>query len=387
MKLHKENITPSIARASLLNLSGKNEGDEKLRHTSSKELILRGSNSELSATEHSTSPRLEAQKVEHYKQALRLVNERLANEIESHMETHLDLEGLRDQMSDFDERERKANKQIDTLLSEMEVLKARQHSRENEFVRNIIKHQDFLQEERQKRFKVEKELHKALRKLAGVSKDVAKDKEESDDWERKHQLVIERNQSLEETVERLELANREYEDELQNLSTELEESKRVSEEMEQGKAAPPEDTLYQQKYEEERKGKLEATERLVEVTDKLEEAIEATRMHKEEIETKDVHCNFLQDQLSITEASLTEKESQLEDLKRKVAKMEEIHASSLDFMQVNEDIINELEQKEDELSKKKKIIEELEEELMQKDGANNLLRETIEMYKNRRNSF
>ena len=47
-------------------------------------------------------------------------------------------------------------------------------------------------------------------------------------------------------------------------------------------------------------------------------------------------------------------------------------------MQVNEDLINELEEKEDELNKKCGEVEALEQKLMEKDGIIQLLRETVE---------
>ena len=377
---HKENITPVVPRVALMNLRAK--PDKEMHFKSNKQLVLRTDENDLSTCTASSDAGvgLGTNDLGHYEEAMRLVSERLANEIEAHMETHLSLEDLRDKLMQFEEKECKHDKKVDTLRSEIDVLKAKHHTRENEFVANIMKHQSFLQEERQKRLQVERDLYKALRNLAMFKR---KGKE-NDGLAKQCQHLVEQNQSLEETLRKLTLVAKESEDEVRSLSKELDSKSSVttsknenSVDLEASSKAL-EEHMHELKDENSRlKSELSNT------TEQLEEALGATQMYKEEIETKDVHCTFLQDQLSLVEASLTDKEKELEELKGKVKKFGEVHSTSANFVQLNEDLINELEQKENELSEKKAAIDRLEEELMQKDGAINLLKERIEMYKSK----
>ncbi len=360
--IHKENITPAKAVPSPSPKKASNRAGPGtqlvLKEEHGEQLALGpmgGGGGALAAS-------LESDKIDHYEEAMRLLNERLEDEVASHMDTHLELEALKERALGFEEVEAKANKRVDALLSEMDVLRAKQHTRENEFVANIIKHQNFLQEERQKRFQVEKELHKALRRVTGLRREAGKETEEGRALEERCLVLAEENEGLRERLASVSLSARASEEKAEALSRDLSEAQREAEKRSQ------------EAFEALQREKEEALAKLAEVTERLEEAVEVGRVHKEEAETKDVHCTFLQDQLDLAEASLTEREEELEKLKQRAVNMEALRSESVDFVQVNEQVIHELEQKQE-------IVSRLEEELMQKDGTINLLKETFEMYK------
>ena len=208
----------------------------------------------------------------------RLLSERLESEIEAHMETHLALETVRDQLVDWEERCNTSDKRVESLHSEMRALKTERHQRETEFVANIKKHQTFLSEERQ------------------IESLLTKDRARAEDLE----------------------------------------SKKSQEAEPQSDDRTKSDPGASAGLEEE----------VGDLKQRLEEALEEARAHKEAAETKEAHCVFLQ--------------------------------------QVNEDIMAELEGKEEDMIKKQGEIDDLEQEVMQKEGTINFLRESLEVYKNKR---
>ncbi|QDZ21805.1 hypothetical protein HOP50_06g43460 [Chloropicon primus] len=351
---HKENLTPSKAegpRATPSPSPARAKTGRKKTTPAGQQLVLREQNEGALTERAEGGVQLRAAKEEgRYEESLRLLNERLSNEIETHMETHESLESLRDELEDSKGREREANKRVETLLSEMKAARAQQHHRESEFGINLMKHQTFLQEERMQRFQVEKDLHRVLRQ----------------------------NQSLQKTLKKLTCVAQEKEDKLACLSKELEESKgspAAGVAMMGARAeGPGHEELGQAPATDS--GSSVQEELLQHLREQLEEAAETAQIHQEDAEAKEMHCTFLQEQLSLAESSIVDKEREVEE--RCSAKLKDLEATSLNFMQVNEDLINELEGKEDELNRKNAEIEGLEQELMQKDGIINLLRETIE---------
>ena len=333
----KENVTPGKRGLPLVEL--------KTPRAEGKQLVLRENEADQSGGgggNLAVVPR--AERCAH---EVSLLNERLANEIEAHFETHLHLETLRDNLKDSEEREKEANRRIDTLLSEMKSRKTRQHHRESEFATNLTKHQDFLQDERLRRIQVERDLHKVLRQ----------------------------NHSLQKTLRDLTRVAKEKDTRLKSVSTELAGMKGQSGLPGEGEGAGA---------REETGGGGGGGQSMVSslmddlrrVREQLEEAEESAQVYREDAEAKEMHNVFLQEQLSLAEAQLTEKESELEA--GTSAKLKELQSTSVNFMQVNEDLINELEEKEDELNKKCGEVEALEQKLMEKDGIIQLLRETVE---------
>lgn len=244
----------------------------------------------------------------------RLLSERLESEIEAHMETHLALETVRDQLVDWEERCNTSDKRVESLHSEMRALKTERHQRETEFVANIKKHQTFLSEERSLRFRVEKDLHK----------------------------VLKLNKGLEKTLRDLTRVAQEKERQIESLLTKDRARAEDLESKKSQEAEPQSDD--RTKSDPGASAGLE--EEVGDLKQRLEEALEEARAHKEAAETKEAHCVFLQ--------------------------------------QVNEDIMAELEGKEEDMIKKQGEIDDLEQEVMQKEGTINLLRESLEVYKNKR---